>query len=52
VVGLALMMNQNPVFSEFSDLILNVVLGATIIHELLGPVAAKMSLKNAGEINS
>jgi len=51
VVGLALMMHQTPIFSEFSDLVLNVVLGATIIHELLGPVAAKISLKKAGEID-
>jgi Kef-type K+ transport system membrane component KefB len=51
VIGLALMMTQNPAFSEFSDFILNIVLGATIIHELFGPVAAKISLKKAGEIN-
>jgi Kef-type K+ transport system membrane component KefB len=52
VIGLALMMTQNPAFSEFSDFILNIVLGATIIHELFGPVAAKISLRKAGEIES
>ncbi len=50
VIGLALIMKQNPAFSSFSDFILNIVLGATVIHELLGPVAAKISLKKAGEI--
>ncbi len=50
VVGLALIMNQNPIFSQFSDFILNIVLGATIIHELIGPIVAKTSLKKAGEI--
>lgn len=52
VIGLALIMSQNPAFSKFSDFILNVVLGATIIHELFGPVAAKISLKKAGEIKA
>ncbi len=50
VIGLALIMKQNPAFSPFSDFILNIVLGATVIHELLGPIAAKISLKKAGEI--
>ncbi len=50
VIGLALIMKQNPAFSHFSDIILNIVLGATVIHELLGPVAAKISLRKAGEI--
>ena len=52
VVGLALMMTQTPAFSPFSGYILNIVLGATVLHELLGPVAAKISLSKAGEINS
>ena len=50
VIGLALIMKQNPNFTDFADVILNIVLGATIIHELLGPIAAKFSLKKAGEI--
>jgi len=50
VIGLALIMKQNPNFTDFADVILNIVLGATIIHELLGPIAAKISLKKAGEI--
>ena len=50
VIGLALLMSQNPVFAEFSNIILSIIIGATVIHELLGPVIAKMTLIKAGEI--
>jgi Kef-type K+ transport system membrane component KefB len=52
IVGLALIMKQKPSFDAFSDLIISIIIGSTIIHELLGPVMAKMSLKKAGEIRS
>ncbi len=50
VIGLALVIKQNPDFSAFSGLILNVIIGATIIHEIVGPVLAKWALQKAGEI--
>ena len=50
VVGLALVMKQNPDFSEISGVIISVIIGATIVHELIGPVCAKAALKKAGEI--
>jgi Kef-type K+ transport system membrane component KefB len=50
VVGLALIMKQNPAFNAFSDLIISVVIGSTIFHELIGPIMAKFSLKKAHEI--
>lgn len=50
VIGLALMIKQNPAFSQFSDFILSLTIGATIIHEFIGPISAKMALKKAGEI--
>ena len=50
VVGLALLMSQNPAFSDFSNIILSIIIGATVFHELLGPVIAKMTLIRAGEI--
>jgi NhaP-type Na+/H+ or K+/H+ antiporter len=50
VIGLALMIKYNPVFSTISDEFINIILGATVIHELIGPVLAKFSLKKAGEI--
>lgn len=50
VIGLALVLKQNSVFNAFSDIILSVIIGATIIHEILGPVISKFALEKAGEI--
>jgi Kef-type K+ transport system membrane component KefB len=50
VIGLALVIKQNPVFNSISDIILNVIIGATIIHEIFGPVICKFVLEKAGEI--
>lgn len=50
VIGLALVIKQNPAFGAFSDLVISTIIGATVIHEIGGPVLAKMSLKKAGEI--
>jgi len=50
VVGLALLMKQEPAFSEISSIVISVVIGATVIHELIGPVVSKMAIKAAGEI--
>ena len=50
VIGLALVIKQNPAFNSISDIILNVIIGATIIHEILGPVISKFALEKAGEI--
>jgi len=50
VIGLALLIQQDSNFSSFSDILLNVVIGATVIHELVGPIFAKVSIAKAGEI--
>ncbi|MEE4196037.1 MAG: cation:proton antiporter [Bacteroidales bacterium] len=50
VIGLALMIRQNPSFQDFSDTIIGVIIGATIIHELIGPLSAKLALKKANEL--
>ena len=50
VIGLALMIKQNPAFENISDIIIGVIIGATIIHELIGPVSAKIALKKADEL--
>ena len=50
VIGLALALNRYDSFSEFFDLLLAVVMGATVIHELVGPLLAKQALTKAGEI--
>ena len=51
VIGLALILQRNPAFSDLSSILLNVVIGATVIHELIGPLTAKMALVRAGEID-
>ena len=50
VIGLALVIRQNSAFASISDIILNVIIGATIVHEIIGPVISKFALKKAGEI--
>jgi len=50
VIGLALMMKQEAAFSAIADIIISVTIGATVIHELIGPIIAKTVLKKAGEI--
>jgi Kef-type K+ transport system membrane component KefB len=50
VIGLALLIKQNNTFNQIADVIISVIIGATIIHELIGPIIAKISLKKAGEI--
>jgi Kef-type K+ transport system membrane component KefB len=50
VIGLALLVSKEKAFSEFSTLIMTVVIGTAIIHELFGPVISKLALRKAGEI--
>jgi Kef-type K+ transport system membrane component KefB len=50
VVGLALLLRTDPAFDAVSDLLISVVLGATVLHELIGPLIAKRALQSAGEI--
>ncbi len=50
VIGLALLIKQHAEFSHIADIIISVIIGATIIHEFIGPIFAKISLKKAGEI--
>jgi len=49
VIGLALILQQEPAFASISHIVLNVVIGATVIHELIGPLTAKLAIMNAGE---
>ncbi len=51
VVGLALLMEQNPAFSSIAQILVSTILGATVIHELIGPVVSKLTLEKAGEID-
>ncbi len=50
VIGLALSIIQNETFGNFSELLLTIIMGATVINEVIGPLLAKNSLQKAGEI--
>jgi Kef-type K+ transport system membrane component KefB len=50
VVGLALIFAMKPEFQNYGSLIVSTTIGATILHEIVGPLLAKASLRAAGEI--
>lgn len=50
VIGLALVLKQNPSLVSITSVLLNVIIGATVIHELIGPLVAKLALHKAGEL--
>jgi Kef-type K+ transport system membrane component KefB len=49
-VGLALTASHEPAFAANGDLIINVILGSTILNEIVGPAAVRFSLARAGEL--
>ncbi|MDY0189101.1 MAG: cation:proton antiporter [Desulfuromonas sp.] len=50
VIGLALILKQQPAFASIADIVLNVIIGTTIIHEIIGPIVSKFALEKSGEI--
>ncbi len=52
VIGLALLIRDDPDFSGFSQIILSFMLGAVVIHELFGPIVSKYALRKSGEIKT
>lgn len=50
VIGLALVLQRDPAFSDLSSILLSVVIGATVLHELIGPLTSKLAIGRAGEI--
>jgi len=52
VVGLALLIKGYPQFDKIGDCIIAVIVGATLIHEIIGPIVARTVLEKAGEISS
>lgn len=50
VIGLALMMQQDPAFSKIASYLVTIVVGATIINEIIGPIFVKRALRKSGEI--
>ena len=49
VIGLALLVRQEPALASISHILLNVIIGATVLHELIGPLAAKLAITKSGE---
>jgi hypothetical protein len=50
VIGLALLLKDNPAFHDNASTIIGIVIGAALIHEILGPVVSKIALKKSGDI--
>ncbi len=50
VVGLALATVRRPEFHQYAPLVMNLILGTTALHELLGPIFSKLAIVKAGEI--
>ncbi|WP_167611766.1 cation:proton antiporter [Maribellus sediminis] len=50
VIGLALLLTNDPAFKNTGPMIMGIVIGAALIHEIIGPIASRFSLKKAGEI--
>lgn len=49
-VGLALAVSHEPAFAASGELIVNVMLGSTVLNEIVGPLAVRFSLERAGEL--
>jgi Kef-type K+ transport system membrane component KefB len=52
VIGLALMVEKDPIFDEFSAILVSTIMGTTIIHEFLGPILARWGLIKSGEVRA
>ncbi|MEE4176289.1 MAG: cation:proton antiporter [Bacteroides sp.] len=50
VIGLALILTADPVFKDTASMIMGVVIGAALIHEIIGPISSRFFLKKAGEL--
>ena len=50
VIGLALILQNNPDFADISQILLSVIIGATVLHELIGPLTAKLAIQGSGEL--
>jgi Kef-type K+ transport system membrane component KefB len=49
-IGLAIRASNQPGFEEVGALLLNIILGSTILFELVAPFVARYALEKAGEI--
>jgi Kef-type K+ transport system membrane component KefB len=51
-VGLALALRHQPGFEATGALVVNLILGTTLLYELIGPLATRFALARAGELGS
>lgn len=51
VIGLALLLTKDTIYNESASMIMGVVIGAALIHEIIGPIFSRFSLKKAGELD-
>ena len=51
-IGLALAIGQYPAFQGTSEIVLNVILGSTLLTAVSGPVAVRIALGRAGELGT
>jgi len=51
-IGLALTLARTPAFAAGGQAIVNVILGSTVIFEIVGPLATRVALGRAGELGT
>lgn len=51
VIGLALTLKDKAHFSEFADIVLGIVIIASVFYEIVGSITTKYALTKAGEAN-
>jgi Kef-type K+ transport system membrane component KefB len=51
-VGLALALSQDPNLHSASEVVINVILGSTLLTAVIGPVAMRLVLVRAGELGA
>ncbi len=50
VIGLSILLTKDPEYVSIGSLIIGVVIGAALIHEISGPLISRLTLKKAEEI--
>ncbi|WP_340114770.1 cation:proton antiporter [Maribellus mangrovi] len=51
VIGLALLLTNESIYDKTASMIIGIVIGAALIHEIAGPIASRFVLKKAGEVS-
>jgi fructose PTS system EIIBC or EIIC component len=50
-IGLVLIVENEPLFTPFSDYITAIVLGAVVVSEMIGPILTDLAIRKSGEVN-